>query len=332
MITAIVGALALLAGIGIGVFMSSLAFRHMMDAYSSTAAPAPIATDVEVGEDEQGLHIQAKITADREKAGSDLGERMCEAAGVNPPGTHDAAQRSAKMIGMTASEMWAAGIKTPEQAEADIRAQWAADRPRTVIGRDSENKPYAYSSGVHTTLADIADDMRTTMNDALPEVAANLEAVKHAQEATARGEELDPETQQLVEDWLTDEGHEHPMTPEQKAAYLRGMVGTGMAESGAEMIADEAVRHFGYAALTEGGAAGLMQAVTGTFDKVAEGGRNGQTLAEAGGAIRGAIGDGTRYDEQPVPPTDPDTGEKDLGVYITDAAGNKVRDYPEDDK
>lgn len=315
MITAIVGALAFLAGIGIGVFMSSLAFRHMMDAYSSTAAPAPIATDVETGEDEQGLHIQAKLTADREKAGSDLGERMCEAA-----------QRSAKMIGMTASEMWAAGIKTPEQAEADIKARWAAERPRTVIGRDSENKPYAYSSGVHTTLADIADDMRTTMNDALPEVAANLEAVKHAQEATARGEELDPETQKLVEDWITDEdfGHEHPMTPEQKAAYVRAMIGTGQVESGAEMIADEAVRHFGYAALTEGGAAGLMQAVTATFDKVAEGGRDGRTLAEAGGAIRGAIGDGTHHDEQ--------TAEKDLGVYITDAAGNKVRDYPEDDK
>lgn len=161
------------------------------------------------------------------------------------------------------------------------------------------------------------------MNDALPEVAANLEAVKAAQEATARGEELDPETQQLVEDWLTDEGHEHPMTPEQKAAYLRGMVATGAAESGANMIADETLNHFSYAALSEHGSAGLMQAVASTFDKVAEGGRDGRTLAEAGGAIRGAIGDGT---------TDPETGEKDLGVYITDAAGNQVRDYPEDDK
>ena len=170
------------------------------------------------------------------------------------------------------------------------------------------------------------------MNDALPEVAANLATVKAAQEATARGEELDPETQQLVEDWLTDEGHEHPMTPEQKAAYLRGMVGAAQVESGANMIADETLNHFSYAALSEHGSAGLMQAVTGTFDKVAEGGRDGRTLAEAGGAIRGAIGDGTRYDEPPVPPTDPETGEKDLGVYITDAAGNKVRDYPEDDK
>lgn len=325
MITAIVGALAFLAGIGIGVFMSSLAFRHMMDAYSSTAAPAPIATDVEVGEDAAGLYMRGEKS-------SDLGERMCAAAGVNPPGTHDAAQRSAEMIGMTASEMWAAGIKTPEQAEADIKARWAAERPRTVIGRDSEGKPYAHSSGIHTTLADIADDMRTTMNDALPEVAANLATVKAAQEATARGEELDPETQQLVEDWLTDEGHEHPMTPEQKAAYLRGMVATSAVESGANMIADETLNHFSYAALSEHGSAGLMQAVTSTFDTVAEGGRNGRTLAEAGGAIRGAIGDGTRYDEQPVPPTDPETGEKDLGVYITDAAGNQVRDYPEDDK
>ena len=309
MITAIVGALAFLAGIGIGVFMSSLAFRHMMDAYSSTAAPAPIATDAEVGEDEQGLRIRAKLKADS-----------------------DAPQRSAEMIGMTASEMWAAGIKTPEQAEADIKARWAAERPRTVIGRDSEGKPYAHSSGIHTTLADIADDMRTTMNDALPEVAANLATVKAAQEATARGEELDPETQQLVEDWLTDEGHEHPMTPEQKAAYLRGMVATSAVESGANMIADETLNHFSYAALSEHGSAGLMQAVTSTFDTVAEGGRDGRTLAEAGGAIRGAIGDGSGYDEQTVPPTDPETGEKDLGVYITDAAGNKVRDYPEDDK
>ncbi len=325
MITAIVGALAFLAGIGIGVFMSSLAFRHMMDAYSSTAAPAPIATDVEVGEDAAGLYMRGEKS-------SDLGERMCAAAGVNPPGTHDAARQSAEMIGMTASEMWAAGIKTPEQAEADIKARWAAERPRTVIGRDSEGKPYAHSSGIHTTLADIADDMRTTMNDALPEVAANLATVKAAQEATARGEELDPETQQLVEDWLTDEGHEHPMTPEQKAAYLRGMVATSAVESGANMIADETLNHFSYAALSEHGSAGLMQAVTSTFDTVAEGGRDGRTLAEAGGAIRGAIGDGTRYDEPPVLPTDPETGEKDLGVYITDAAGNQVRDYPEDDK
>lgn len=230
------------------------------------------------------------------------------------------------------------------------------------------------------------------MNDALPEVAANLATVKAAQEATARGEELDPETQQLVEDWLTDEGHEHPMTPEQKAAYLRGMVAAAQVESGANMIADETLNHFSYAALSEHGSAGLMQAVTSTFDTVAEGGRDGRTLAEAGGAIRGAIGDGSDSTSgllegrRPIttemvlraarhahgPGGDADTYkvledathapqafilgameqacseglieygvsletawpayDKTSGVYITDAAGNQVRDYPEDDK
>lgn len=144
--------------------------------------------------------------------------------------------------------------------------------------------------------------------------------------------EADKPTSDLPDpQWMDDEGHVHPITPEAMMLLVKAQMRRDIAESCGDInqLLDEFLEEG-----RDGDSVGLFQQINTTFDGIAK----GTAQMREDHAIDKAVGDAQSHAHQAAPGrfSHPRRilGRDDSGtpIYLTDAKGNTVNDYPETDK
>lgn len=131
--------------------------------------------------------------------------------------------------------------------------------------------------------------------------------------------------------WMDDEGHVHPITPEAMMLLVKAQMRRHIAEAGGDIegLLDEFLEEG-----RDSDSVGLFQQINSTFDGIAK----GTAQMREDHAIDKAVGDAQSHARQAAPGrfSHPRRvlGRDDSGtpIYLTDAKGNTVNDYPETDQ